>query len=72
MTSTSSPAQGQNSSIPARAANDGYSPFKVDFKNNKMDYAMARLVVLRIFSFLRPYLACFTDWTRDTDGTHIG
>lgn len=42
-TSTSTPAQGQNSSIAARAANDGYSPFKVDFKANKVEWTMARM-----------------------------
>jgi len=31
------------SSIPDRAASHGYSPFKVDFKENKMEYALARV-----------------------------
>jgi len=42
-TSTTGTDFGQNSSIPARAANDGYSPFKVDFKANKVEWAMARM-----------------------------
>jgi len=42
-TSTTTPDMGQNSSIPARAANDGYSPFKVDAKANKVEWAMARM-----------------------------
>jgi len=42
-THTTSANQGQKSSIPARAANDGYSPFKVDPKQNKVEWALARV-----------------------------
>ena len=31
------------SSVPDKAASHGYSPFKVDFKENKMEYALARV-----------------------------
>jgi hypothetical protein len=41
-THTTEVNQGQKSSIPARAANDGYSPFKVDIKQNKVEWALAR------------------------------
>ena len=33
----------QNSSIPARQESHGYSPFKVPFKNNKVEWGLARV-----------------------------
>jgi hypothetical protein len=49
-THTTEVNQGQKSSIPARAANDGYSPFKVDIKQNKVEWALARWVGLPVYS----------------------
>ena len=43
LTHTSNVDQGQKSSIPARAESHGYSPFKVDFKENKVEWALARV-----------------------------
>merc|ERR1711874_378454 len=43
LTHTSSVDQGQKSSIPARAESHGYTPFKVDFKQNKVEWALARV-----------------------------
>jgi len=43
LTHTSSPDQGQKSSVPARAESHGYTPFKVDFKQNKVEWALARV-----------------------------
>ena len=43
MTHTSNVDQGQKSSIPARAESHGYTPFKVDFKENKVEWALARV-----------------------------
>jgi len=40
---TSNVDQGQKSSIPARAESHGYTPFKVDFKQNKVEWALARV-----------------------------
>ena len=42
-THTTNVTEGQNSSIPARAESHGYSPFKVDFKENKVEWALARV-----------------------------
>jgi len=39
---TSSPDLGK-SAIPARAESHGYTPFKVDFKQNKVEWALARV-----------------------------
>ena len=33
----------QGSSIPDRVESHGYSPFKVDFKQNKVEWALARV-----------------------------
>jgi len=41
--STTPVNQAQNSSIPARKESHGYSPFKVDFKQNKVEWALARV-----------------------------
>jgi len=43
LTHTTTPDQGQKSSIPDRAESHGYSPFKVDFKENKVEWALARV-----------------------------
>jgi len=43
LTHTSNVDQAQKSSIPARAESHGYSPFKVDFKQNKVEWALARV-----------------------------
>ena len=43
LTHTSNVDQGQKSSIPARAESHGYTPFKVDFKQNKVEWALARV-----------------------------
>jgi len=43
LTHTSNVDQGQKSSIPARAESHGYTPFKVDFKENKVEWALARV-----------------------------
>ena len=43
LTHTTSPDQAQKSSIPDRAESHGYSPFKVDFKENKVEWALARV-----------------------------
>ena len=42
-THTTNVTEGQKSSIPARAESHGYSPFKVDFKENKVEWALARV-----------------------------
>ena len=42
LTHTSSPDLGK-SAIPARAESHGYTPFKVDFKQNKVEWALARV-----------------------------
>ena len=43
LTHTSNVDQGQKSSIPARAESHGYTPFKVDYKQNKVEWALARV-----------------------------
>jgi len=43
LTHTSNVDQGQKSSVPARAESHGYTPFKVDFKQNKVEWALARV-----------------------------
>ena len=43
LTHTSTVDQGQKSSVPARAESHGYTPFKVDFKQNKVEWALARV-----------------------------
>jgi NADH dehydrogenase (ubiquinone) Fe-S protein 7 len=42
-TSVSTPRQIQGSNIPDRLESHGYSPFKVDFKQNKVEWALARV-----------------------------
>ena len=43
LTHTSNVDQAQKSSIPDRAESHGYTPFKVDFKQNKVEWALARV-----------------------------
>ena len=43
LTHTSNVDQAQKSSIPDRAESHGYTPFKVDFNQNKVEWALARV-----------------------------
>jgi len=43
LTHTTTTDMGQKSSVPARAESHGYTPFKVDFKQNKVEWALARV-----------------------------
>jgi NADH dehydrogenase (ubiquinone) Fe-S protein 7 len=43
LVSTTLPTEKQNSAVPDRAESHGYTPFKIPFKENKVEWALARV-----------------------------